>query len=112
MTDDTSHPDRGLVPVDLRIDGVTAVLGGGPGEQYEIRADVRIGIRDGLIASIGRMDAAPEPAAQTIDGAGHAAIPGMICTHDHVFQNPSRALAPSWRSGPSSRASSSRRPRR
>ena len=30
---------------------------------------------------------APEPAVRTIDGTGHAAIPGMICTHDHVFQN-------------------------
>jgi 5-methylthioadenosine/S-adenosylhomocysteine deaminase len=85
MTDDGSV--QGRPPLDLRIDGVTAVLGGANGEQYEIRPATRIGVRDGRIASIEPMTAAPEPAARAIDGTGHAAIPGMICTHDHVFQN-------------------------
>jgi 5-methylthioadenosine/S-adenosylhomocysteine deaminase len=74
-------------PLDLRIDGVTAILGGAGGEQYDVRPDVRVGIRDGRIASIASMGSPPEPAQRTIDGVGHAAIPGMICTHDHVFQN-------------------------
>jgi 5-methylthioadenosine/S-adenosylhomocysteine deaminase len=85
MTDDGSAIGRPRL--DLRIDGVTAVLGGAGLEQYEVRQDVRIGIRDGRIASIEPMSVAPEPAERTIDGAGHAALPGMICTHDHVFQN-------------------------
>ena len=85
MTDDRSAAQR--PPLDLRVDGVTAVLGGAGDEQYEIRPDVRIGMRDGRIASIEPMSVAPEPAVRTIDGTGHAAIPGMICTHDHVFQN-------------------------
>jgi 5-methylthioadenosine/S-adenosylhomocysteine deaminase len=85
MTDEDTT--QGRPPLDLRIDGVTVVLGGAPGQQYDVRPGMRIGIRDGRIASIEPMTAASEPATRTIDATGHAVIPGMICTHDHVFQN-------------------------
>ena len=86
MTDDAPGQES-QASLDLRIDGVRAIVGGGPGEQFDVLDDVRIGVRDGHIVSITPMAAAPADATATIDGAGAAVFPGLFCTHDHVFQN-------------------------
>jgi 5-methylthioadenosine/S-adenosylhomocysteine deaminase len=81
-------------PVDLLITDTTAVLGGTgefsdlDGDQYRVVEDQAIGIRDGRIAWIGSStDAHPPTARQTLDAGGKLAVPGLINTHNHLFQN-------------------------
>ena len=80
-------------PFDLVIEGVTAVLGGEGDSQYTVVADTTIGILGDTFAWIGpRYGAAPLAAKKTIDGSGKVAFPGLISTHNHVFQNLCKGL--------------------
>jgi 5-methylthioadenosine/S-adenosylhomocysteine deaminase len=81
-------------PLDLVLTGTTAILGGTgefsdlDGDQYHVAEDCAIGVRDGRIAWIGPTgDAHRWTSHQTIDAHGKLAVPGMINTHNHLFQN-------------------------
>ena len=73
--------------LDLLIDGVTAILGGAGDEQYRIAPETRIGVRDGSIVSIASTADPVPQAKRLVDARGLLALPGMISTHNHVFQN-------------------------
>jgi 5-methylthioadenosine/S-adenosylhomocysteine deaminase len=80
--------------LDLLITDTTAVLGGTgefwdlDGDQYRVVEGCAIGIRDGQIAWIGpSADAHTVTARQTLDGGGKLAVPGLVNTHNHLFQN-------------------------
>ena len=70
-------------PFDLAIRGGRAVLPDG-------EAEVEIGIRDGLIAAIGR-DLGP--ARETLDATGRLVLPGGVDTHCHMDQPPWDGMA-------------------
>jgi 5-methylthioadenosine/S-adenosylhomocysteine deaminase len=75
-------------PPDLLITHVSVVRGGAGGEQFRIEDDRAIAITGSRIAWIGPDSAASSiTAARTIDGRGRLAVPGLINTHNHLFQN-------------------------
>jgi 5-methylthioadenosine/S-adenosylhomocysteine deaminase len=91
--------DAPAEPFDLLIENVTAVLGGEETTQYRIVPDTSIGVRGDRFEWIGtargtpRADEANRPTAiKTIDGSGKIAFPGLISTHNHVFQNLCKGL--------------------
>jgi dihydroorotase len=55
-------------------------------------------IRDGLIAEIGRLDAGPHTADETIDADGLVALPGLVDLHTHL-REPGREDAETIASG-------------
>jgi 5-methylthioadenosine/S-adenosylhomocysteine deaminase len=82
---------RGL---DLLITNTTAVLGGTAkpndldGDQYRIVENHAIGVSDGRIVWLGpAAETAGKVAARTVDAGGKLLVPGMINTHNHLFQN-------------------------
>jgi len=73
---------------DLLVADVTAVLGGVRGEQYRVEPHVSIGIADGRIAWIGEGEERQGATAErVVDGQGMYAFPGLVNTHNHLFQN-------------------------
>jgi 5-methylthioadenosine/S-adenosylhomocysteine deaminase len=81
------------VPFDLVVTNTEAVLGGVGDEQYDVVPDTAIAISDGSIAWIGpaaEVDA--EGAGSVIDAGGKLAVPGLISTHNHLFQNLCKGL--------------------
>jgi 5-methylthioadenosine/S-adenosylhomocysteine deaminase len=73
--------------LDLLITNASAVLGGVRDEQYRIVSGTSIGIAQRRIQWIGSSgDEAPD-AAEVIDAAGMYAFPGLVNTHNHLFQN-------------------------
>jgi len=73
---------------DLLVSDATAVLGGVRGEQYRVAPDVSIGIADSRIAWIGEGEArAGVTAESVVDARGMYAFPGLVNTHNHLFQN-------------------------
>lgn len=74
--------------VDLLISNVDVVRGGVDGAQYQVVADQAIAIAERQITWIGPThDAARFAASRSIDGGGKLAVPGLINTHNHLFQN-------------------------
>jgi 5-methylthioadenosine/S-adenosylhomocysteine deaminase len=79
--------------VDLLVTNATAILGGPNGEQYRIAPDTAIEIVDGTISWIGPADSGrPTRPTKVIDAAGKLAVPGLISTHNHAFQNLCKGL--------------------
>jgi 5-methylthioadenosine/S-adenosylhomocysteine deaminase len=73
---------------DLLIADTTAVLGGVRDEQYRVVPDVSIGIADRRIAWIGEGAGREGVTAETVvDARGMYAFPGLVNTHNHLFQN-------------------------
>ena len=76
------------VAFDLLITNVSAVLGGLRDEQYEVVANAAIGISDRRIRWIGpTVEVAGATALKQIDGRGMLALPGLVNSHNHLFQN-------------------------
>ena len=79
---------------DLLVTNATVVLGGTAhpheleGDQYRIAENHAVGVKDGRIAWIGpAADTADLIAERMIDASGKLLVPGMINTHNHLFQN-------------------------
>jgi 5-methylthioadenosine/S-adenosylhomocysteine deaminase len=88
MTESDDKRVTGTQPLDLLITHVSAILGGTSDEQFRIAPDTSIGIRDGRIASIGPdANGGGAHAARKLDGTDLIAAPGLVSTHNHVFQN-------------------------
>jgi 5-methylthioadenosine/S-adenosylhomocysteine deaminase len=86
LANDTGSGPHG--PLDLLVINATAILGGVRDEQYRIDAGTALGIANRRIAWIGpTADARPETAARVIDANGMLLLPGLINTHNHLFQN-------------------------
>lgn len=94
------HPEspppepRPAETLDMVVTNITAVLGGTgefwdlDGDQYRVAENSAIGIRDGRIAWIGPThDVRHFTVRETLDGDGKMAVPGLINTHNHLFQN-------------------------
>jgi 5-methylthioadenosine/S-adenosylhomocysteine deaminase len=78
---------------DLVVTNATAILGGVGDEQYRVVPDTAIVVSDGSIAWIGASaDSKPLPGARAIDAQGRLAVPGLISTHNHLFQNLCKGL--------------------
>lgn len=90
MSEESRRPggdDRGD-PHDLLISNLTVVAGDAAYEQYSPLADHAIATRGGRISWIGpSTEAMGLRADRVIDGAGRLAFPGLISTHNHLFQN-------------------------
>src|SRR6476659_5331089 len=86
LANDTGDGPHG--PLDLLITNATAVLGGVRDEQYRVQPGTALGVANRRIVWIGASaDAQPARAARTIDAAGMLLLPGLINTHNHLFQN-------------------------
>jgi 5-methylthioadenosine/S-adenosylhomocysteine deaminase len=74
--------------VDLVVTNTTAILGGVNGEQYRVVPSTTIEVTGGTISRIAPDDPArPAGSARTIDARGRLAVPGLVSTHNHAFQN-------------------------
>jgi len=83
---DASNPPGS--PPDLLITHVDAILGGVRGEQYRVETDQAIAVSGRRISWVGPSSAVESTAAtRTIDARGRLAVPGLINTHNHLFQN-------------------------
>ncbi len=73
---------------DLLVTNASALIGGVRGEQYRVVDRTALGVKDRRIAWIGETaDARPERAGRVIDAGGKLLLPGLINTHNHLFQN-------------------------
>lgn len=73
---------------DLLVTNASALIGGVRGEQYRMVDKTALGVQDRRIAWIGASaDARPERAARVLDAGGKLLLPGLINTHNHLFQN-------------------------
>ena len=81
-------PTRGDHEFDLLITNAAAVLGGLRDEQYRVAEGTAIGIVGSRLGWIGPgSELAGKTGARTIDARGMLAVPGLINTHNHLFQN-------------------------
>ena len=92
MTEVTAAPDGadtlGERAFDLLVTNAAAVLGGLRDEQYEVVEGTSIGMVGQRIQWIGPGSSLGDrTGAQTIDARGMLAVPGLINTHNHLFQN-------------------------
>jgi 5-methylthioadenosine/S-adenosylhomocysteine deaminase len=79
---------RGELEFDLLITNAAAVLGGLRNEQYSVVEGTSIGIVGQRLRWIGpSSELGGRTGAQTIDARGMLAVPGLINTHNHLFQN-------------------------
>jgi 5-methylthioadenosine/S-adenosylhomocysteine deaminase len=73
---------------DLLVTNASAVLGGVRNEQYRVADDTAIGIVGQRLSFIGpTAELEGRTGAKTIDARGKLAVPGLINTHNHLFQN-------------------------
>lgn len=49
-------------------------------------------MRGGLIEAVGPAADLPQDADEVIDARGHVVVPGLVNTHHHIFQSPTRAI--------------------
>jgi 5-methylthioadenosine/S-adenosylhomocysteine deaminase len=78
---------------DLIVTNTMAVLGGVKGEEYRVVPGTSIGIAGDKITWIGSTEHQDVSTATTvIDAAGKLAVPGLISSHNHVFQNLCKGL--------------------
>lgn len=78
---------------DVVVVNASAVLGGVAGEEYRIVPGTSIAIAGDKITWIGSSgDEAAPGAGVVIDAAGKLAVPGLISSHNHVFQNLCKGL--------------------
>jgi 5-methylthioadenosine/S-adenosylhomocysteine deaminase len=75
--------------VDLLIRNVDTIRGGlrPPDDQFHVDAEQAIAIAGDRIVWIGPGDDAPPEHVRTLDGRGMLAVPGLVNTHNHLFQN-------------------------
>jgi 5-methylthioadenosine/S-adenosylhomocysteine deaminase len=79
---------RGEHAFDLLVTNAAAVLGGLRDEQYTVVEGTAIGIVGQRLQWIGpTSDLEERTASKTIDARGMLAVPGLINTHNHLFQN-------------------------
>ena len=79
---------RGEHAFDVLVTNAAAVLGGLRNEQYQVVEGTSIGIVGERIRWIGPVsELAGRTGARTIDARGMLAVPGLINTHNHLFQN-------------------------
>ena len=77
----------------LVVTNCAAVLGGAGGEQYRDAPESAIAIAGAENTWIGPMsELEAPPGADTIDAGGKLAVPGLISTHNHLFQNLCKGL--------------------
>jgi len=58
-----------------------------------------IAIRNGLIVAIGDSNQLPPPTAQVIDATGCLITPGLVNSHQHLYQNLTRSMKPNGVTG-------------
>ncbi|MFN8224281.1 MAG: amidohydrolase family protein [Gaiellales bacterium] len=88
-----TSPDESPKTPELVVRNATAILGGANGEQYTVVPGTTIEVTDGAITRIGPDDpTGVHPAAKEIDARGRYAVPGLISTHNHAFQNLCKGL--------------------
>jgi 5-methylthioadenosine/S-adenosylhomocysteine deaminase len=90
MSDSRNDTSAGTEPtrVDLVVTNATAILGGANGEQYHVVPGTSIEVVAGEITWIGPSGSGRVRQAQKeIDAGGRLAVPGLISTHNHAFQN-------------------------
>lgn len=86
--DEAMEPNQDHAAFDLLVVNATAVLGGVRDEQYQVVPECGIGVTERRIRWIGPSAEANEAgAAKIIDAAGMLALPGLINSHNHLFQN-------------------------
>ena len=49
-----------------------------------------VAVRDGFVDSVGASTDTPPAAAERVSAAGSLVTSGMICTHNHIYQNLTR----------------------
>ncbi len=67
-------------------------------ERRELR-DAGLFVRDGRIEHVGPTDELPATADEVLDLAGHIVLPGLVNTHHHLFQMPTRVVPGSTTGG-------------
>jgi 5-methylthioadenosine/S-adenosylhomocysteine deaminase len=78
----------GSAHADLVVTNATAILGGANDEQYRVAPGTTIEVTGETISRIGPDDPSrPTGGARKIDAGGRLAVPGLISTHNHAFQN-------------------------
>lgn len=83
-------------PVDLLVSGATLVATvDHAGTEI---AGGWVAVRDGLVDSVGGPGHEP-PALQRIDASGCLVTPGLVNTHQHMWQNLTRSFAPMTKTG-------------
>jgi 5-methylthioadenosine/S-adenosylhomocysteine deaminase len=88
MTAEANGHDANVDSFDLLVLNASAVLGGPRNEQYRVVEDTAIGVSGPRISWIGpTKDLGERKAATTIDATGMLVVPGLINTHNHLFQN-------------------------
>jgi 5-methylthioadenosine/S-adenosylhomocysteine deaminase len=79
---------RGEHAFDLVVTNAAAVLGGLRNDQYDVVEGTSIGVVGQRIRWIGPVsELGGRTGARTIDARGMLAVPGLINTHNHLFQN-------------------------
>jgi 8-oxoguanine deaminase len=58
-----------------------------------------IGIRDGIIVALGNSDQMPPPAEKLFDATGCLMTPGLVNSHQHLYQNLTRSMKPNGVTG-------------
>jgi cytosine/adenosine deaminase-related metal-dependent hydrolase len=69
----------------LLLRGASHLLTGLPGDSARATGGTDVRVRDGVIASIGALEAQPDE--RVIDAAGCVIYPGWVNTHHHLFQS-------------------------
>ena len=78
---------------DLVITNATAVVGGVEGEEFRLAPGTSIGIVGDKIAWIEPSGTGASPTgSMVVDAGGKLAVPGLISSHNHVFQNLCKGL--------------------
>lgn len=86
--------EEGRAPVDLLVKGSQLVATMGPAGEV---AGGWVAVDDGFVVGVGGPGTEP-PAKRVLDASGCLVTPGLVNTHHHIFQNLTRAFAPSTRS--------------